>query len=106
MGSKLGSKSNLTGGSKNGAHYTFQPRATTINVNCGNVTCDFSNGPRYVGTWNGLTVQIRSINGKNVLVTAVTGSPSDKYYPRGDNFWGSFDLGPNAGWLAKLSERR
>ena len=74
----------------------FQIRSTTVNVNCGNATCDFSSGPRYVGTWYGLTVQIRSISGKNVLVTAISGSPDDKYYPRGDNFWGSFDLDPNA----------
>ncbi|GAB2561507.1 hypothetical protein GCM10027190_09010 [Spirosoma areae] len=71
-----------------------------INVNCSSPSnCDFSSGPRYVGTWNGLTVQIRSISGKNVLVTAITGSSTDKYYPRGDNFWGNFNLDPNAAGL-------
>lgn len=49
-----------------------------------------------MGTWYGLTVQIRRISNKNVLVTAVTGSSTDKYYPRGDNFWGSCSLDPNA----------
>ena len=68
-----------------------------VNVNCGSTpNCDFSSGPRYVGTWNELTVQIRSISGKNVLVTAIIGASVDKYYPRGDNFWGSFNLDPNA----------
>jgi len=49
-----------------------------------------------VGTWSSLTVQIRQIAGKNVLVTAVTGSPSDKYYPRGDNFWNQVNIDPSA----------
>ncbi len=72
----------------------------TINVNCASPPlCDFSNGPRYVGTWNGLTVQIRSISGKNVLVTAIPNSATDKYYPRGDNFWGNFTLDPGAAGL-------
>ena len=72
----------------------------TVNVNCASTpTCDFSSGPRYVGTWYGLTVQIRSISGKNVLVTAIAGASNDKYYPRGDNFWGSFSLDPNAAGL-------
>lgn len=51
---------------------------------------------RYVGTWSNLTVQIRQISGKNVLVTAETNSPSDKYYPRGDNFWNQVNIDPNA----------
>ncbi|AQG78234.1 M4 family metallopeptidase [Spirosoma montaniterrae] len=68
-----------------------------VSVNClSSGLCDFGSDPRYVGTWYGLTVQIRHINGKNVLVTAITGSNPDKYYPRGDNFWGSFSLDPNA----------
>ena len=72
----------------------------TVNVNCGSTAnCDFSSGPRYVGTWYGLTVQIRRISNKNVLVTAITGASNDKYYPRGDNFWGSFSLDPNAAGL-------
>ena len=71
-----------------------------ITITCaGGIPCDFSSGPRYVGTWYGLTVQIRSISGKNVLVTAITGASNDKYYPRGDNFWGSFSLDPNAAGL-------
>lgn len=52
-----------------------------------------------MGTWYGLTVQIRQISGHNVLVTAITGSATDKYYPRGDNFWGSFSVDPNAAGL-------
>ena len=68
-----------------------------INVNCTQPPlCDFSSGPRYVGTWSNLTVQIRQISGKNVLVTAVVGSSSDKYYPRGDNFWNQVNIDPNA----------
>ncbi|MBO0936585.1 T9SS type A sorting domain-containing protein [Fibrella sp. HMF5335] len=62
--------------------------------NCGG--CDFSSGPRNVGTWNGLLVQIRTISGHNVLVTADPNSTTDKYYPRGDNFWGSFALDSGA----------
>lgn len=73
---------------------------SNVNVNCASPpTCDFSSGPRYVGTWNGLTVQIRNISGKNVLVTAIPNSPTDKYYPRGDNFWGGFNLDPGAAGL-------
>ncbi|WP_345263963.1 T9SS type A sorting domain-containing protein [Nibrella viscosa] len=51
-----------------------------------------------MGTWYGLTVQIRQISGKNVLVTAITGSSVDKYFPRGDNFWdrSDFNKDPNA----------
>ncbi|MVM34443.1 T9SS type A sorting domain-containing protein [Spirosoma sp. HMF4905] len=68
-----------------------------VSVNCsGGGNCDFSNGPRYVGTWNGLIVQIRQISGRNVLVTAIPNSPTDKYYPRGDNFWGNFTPDPGA----------
>lgn len=52
-----------------------------------------------MGTLNGLQVQIRQISGHNVLVTAIVGSPTDKYYPRGDNFWGSFNLDPGAAGL-------
>ncbi|NDU94913.1 M4 family metallopeptidase [Spirosoma terrae] len=75
--------------------YTFN-----VNVNCGSTAnCNFSSGPRYVGTWNGLNVQIRQISGKNVLVTAIIGASNDKYYPRGDNFWGSFNLDPGAAGL-------
>jgi Zn-dependent metalloprotease len=75
--------------------YTFN-----VNVNCGSTAnCDFSSGPRYVGTWNGVNVQIRQISGKNVLVTAIVGASNDKYYPRGDNFWGSFNLDPGAAGL-------
>ncbi len=44
-------------------------------------------------------MQIRSISGKNVLVTAITGSSVDKYYPRGDNFWYSFSPDPNVAGL-------
>ncbi|KAB7733065.1 T9SS type A sorting domain-containing protein [Rudanella paleaurantiibacter] len=51
--------------------------------------------PRRVGSWNGLEVQIRAFpNGKRALVTAIVGSPTDKYYPRGDNFWDSFTKDP------------
>lgn len=73
----------------------------TVNVNCGGGgnPCDFSSGPRYVGTWYGLTVQIRQIAGHNVLVTAIPGSANDKYYPRGDNFWGNFTPDPSAAGL-------
>ena len=71
-----------------------------VSVNCASTAnCDFSNGPRYVGTWNGLIVQIRQISGHNVLVTAIPNSPNDKYYPRGDNFWGGFNLDPGAAGL-------
>lgn len=62
----------------------------TIQVS-GNDPCNFSSGPRRVGTWNGLEVQIRQYpNGKRALVTAIIGSPTDKHYPRGDNFWDVF----------------
>ncbi|UFH53536.1 M4 family metallopeptidase [Spirosoma sp. KNUC1025] len=67
-----------------------------VGVHCSGATCDFSNGPRYVGTWAGLIVQIRQISGKNVLVTTLPTAPPDKYYPRGDNFWGNFTLDPGA----------
>ena len=69
----------------------------TVNVNCGGGNpCDFSSGPRYVGSWYGLDVQIRQIAGHNVLVTAIPGSSNDKYYPRGDNFWNEFTKDPGA----------
>ncbi len=81
----------------------FSPTRTfNVNVNCAPPsTCDFSGGPRYVGTWSNLTVQIRNINGQNVVVTAITGGAADKYYPRGDNFWttfagNGFNVDPNA----------
>lgn len=76
-----------------------RPQTISINVSCQPPTqCDFSSGPRYVGTWAGLTVQIRNINGQNILVTAITNSNPDKYYPRGDNFWDRSDINkdPNA----------
>ena len=62
----------------------------TIVDDTGGSSCDFSGGPRQVGSWSGLTVQIRSISGKNVLVAAVPGSATDLYFPRGDNFWDEF----------------
>jgi|GEM_PF-766247 len=68
--------------------------AFNASVYCGD--CDFSSGPRNLGTWNGLLVQIRTISGHNVLVTADPNSTTDKYYPRGDNFWGSFALDSSA----------
>ena len=82
---------------KNGANCSPQTATINVNVTCGQPPlCDFSSGPRYVGTWSNLTVQIRQISGKNVLVTAVVGSSSDKYYPRGDNFWNQVNIDPNA----------
>jgi bacillolysin len=102
------SSMNVTTPNSNGT-YTYSVKATksscfsptktfNINVNCQQPPdpCDFST-PRYVGTWYGLTVQIRRISNKNVLVTAINdGSGVDKYYPRGDNFWYSFTPDPNA----------
>ncbi|WP_162389565.1 M4 family metallopeptidase [Spirosoma endbachense] len=86
--------------SKSGAGCYTPTFNFNVSVNCGSTpTCDFSNGPRYVGTWSNLVVQIRSISGRNVLVTAIPGSSDDKYYPRGDNFWGSFNQDPNAAGL-------
>ncbi|TAE20739.1 MAG: T9SS C-terminal target domain-containing protein [Cytophagales bacterium] len=76
-----------------------RPQTVNITVSCQTPNpCDFTGGPRYVGTWAGLTVQIRNINGQNILVTAITGSNPDKYYPRGDNFWDRSDINkdPNA----------
>ena len=63
----------------------------------GFVSCDFTQ-PRRVGSWNGLEVQIRKYGDKNVLVTAIPNSATDKHYPRGDNFWDSFskDAGADA----------
>ncbi|QIP15595.1 T9SS type A sorting domain-containing protein [Spirosoma aureum] len=86
--------------SKSGAGCYTPTFNFNVSVNCGSTpTCDFSNGPRYVGTWSNLNDQIRSISGRNVLVTAIPGSSDDKYYPRGDNFWGSFNQDPNAAGL-------
>lgn len=71
----------------------------TIQVEGGN-PCNFSSGPRRVGTWNGLEVQIRQYpNGKRALVTAIIGSPTDKHYPRGDNFWDNFTKDPGVDGL-------
>ena len=84
--------------SRDGGGYCFSPTlAFNVNVNCASQNpCDFSSGPRYVGSWYGLDVQIRQIAGHNVLVTAIPGSSNDKYYPRGDNFWNEFTKDPGA----------
>ena len=57
--------------------------------------CVIINGPRHVGTWNGLNVQMRQYGNIRCLVTAEVNSPNDKHYPRGDNFWDNFTKDPN-----------
>jgi hypothetical protein len=72
--------------------------SVTVNVNIppgGSNPCNLVNQAT-IGTWNGLSVQARqyTVNGSTawIIVTAVTGSSTDKHFPRGANFASRSDI--------------
>ncbi len=58
-----------------------------------------------IGTWNGLSVQARqyTVNGNPawLIVTAVTGSSTDKHFPRGANFAARTDINWTSGAVSQ-----